>query len=73
MKNLTLVIPAKNEKESLPHVINEIKHLKCKKMIILTSDDLDTINAIKNIIYLINQINTKANLGHQNSHTKKLP
>lgn len=49
MKNLTLVIPAKNEKESLPHVINEIKHLKCKKMIILTSDDLDTINAIKNL------------------------
>ena len=28
MENLTLVIPAKNEKESLPSVLNELKSLK---------------------------------------------
>ena len=31
MENLTLIIPAKNEKESLPQVIDEIKNLNCKK------------------------------------------
>ena len=49
MKNLTLLIPAKNEKESLPEVIDEIKNLDCKKKVILASDDIDTINAIKNL------------------------
>ena len=49
MKNLTLLIPAKNEKESLPQVIDEIKNLDCKKKVILASDDIDTINAIKNL------------------------
>ena len=49
MKNLTLIIPARKEKESLPLVIDEIKKLDCKKKVILTSDDVDTINAIKNL------------------------
>ena len=49
MKNLTLLIPAKNEKESLPQVIAEIKNLDCKKKVILAPDDIDTINAIKNL------------------------
>ena len=49
MKNLTLIIPTKNEKESLPQVIDEIKNLDCKKKVILASDDIDTINAIKNL------------------------
>ena len=49
MKNLTLIIPARKEKESLPHVIDEIKNLDCKKKVILASDDIDTINAIKNL------------------------
>ena len=49
MKNLTLIIPARKEKESLPHVINEMKNLDCKKKVILTSDDTETINAIKNL------------------------
>ncbi len=49
MKNLTLLIPARKEKESLPLVINEIKNLDCKKKVILTSDDVDTIDAIKNL------------------------
>ncbi len=49
MKNLTLIIPARKEKESLPQVIDEIKNLDCKKKIILTPDDVDTINTIKNL------------------------
>ena len=48
MKNLTLLIPAKNESESLPSVLDEIKDFKCKKKVILSSDDTATINAIKN-------------------------
>ena len=31
MENLTLVIPAKEEKESLPKVLQEIEKFKCKK------------------------------------------
>jgi glycosyltransferase involved in cell wall biosynthesis len=49
MKNLTLIIPAREEKESLPQVIDEIKNLDCKKKVILAPDDIDTINAIKNL------------------------
>ena len=49
MKNLTLIIPARKEKESLPQVIDEINNLDCKKKVILSPDDIDTINAIKNL------------------------
>jgi|TARA_B110000971_G_scaffold148521_1_gene151856 glycosyltransferase involved in cell wall biosynthesis len=49
VKNLTLIIPAKNEKESLPYVLDEIKNLDCKKKVLLASDDLETIDAIKNL------------------------
>ena len=38
MDNLTLVIPAKNEKESLPNVLNELKKFKLKILIILESE-----------------------------------
>ena len=48
MDNLTLVIPAKNEKESLPNVLNELKKFKLKILIILESEDIETINSIKN-------------------------
>jgi len=48
MKNLTLVIPAKNEEYSLPKVLDEIKLIKCKKFIILSKSDTATINSIKN-------------------------
>ena len=48
MKNLTLVIPAKNESESLPQVLNEIKDLECEIMIVLESSDVATIDSIKN-------------------------
>ena len=49
MQNLTLIIPAKNEKESLPDVINEIENINCQKTIVLAADDLETINAIKDL------------------------
>jgi glycosyltransferase involved in cell wall biosynthesis len=48
MKNLTLIIPAKNEEISLPKVLEEIKKYKCKKIIILSKKDKKTINAISN-------------------------
>ena len=35
MKELTLVIPAKNEAESLPAVLNELKNFDCNKIIVI--------------------------------------
>jgi GTP:adenosylcobinamide-phosphate guanylyltransferase len=35
MKNLTLVIPAKNEEENLIFILNELKNINCKKIIIV--------------------------------------
>ena len=59
MDQLTLIIPAKNEKESLPDVLNELKPYGLKIIIVLEKEDLDTINSIKNfdceIIYQINK------------------
>jgi len=48
MKDLTLVIPAKNEAESLPIVLNELKSIEVNKIIVLPEDDILTLNAIKN-------------------------
>ena len=48
MKELTLVIPAKNEAECLPTVLNELKNFDCKKIIIIPETDLNTRNSIKN-------------------------
>ena len=48
MKELTLVIPAKNESECLPTVLNELKNIDCKKIIVIPKTDLDTQNAVKN-------------------------
>ena len=49
MKELTLVIPAKNEAECLPNVLNELKNFDCKKIIIIPNTDLNTQNAVKNL------------------------
>jgi len=55
MDELTLIMPAKNEAESLPIVLDELKKYNYKIDIILHVTDLDTIQAIKeydvNIIY----------------------
>ena len=47
MRNLTLIIPAKYESESLPTVLSEIKSFECKKKVILESSDIETIQSIK--------------------------
>ena len=48
MKELTLVIPAKDEAECLPRVLDELKNFDCKKIIIIPETDLNTQNSIKN-------------------------
>jgi len=48
MPNLTLIIPAKNEAESLPSVLNELKNFDFNKTVILESSDTKTIESIKN-------------------------
>ena len=48
MDNLTLVIPAKNEKESLPSVLEELKNFNVKILVILEERDIETINSIRN-------------------------
>ena len=47
MKNLTLLIPAKFESESLPSVLSELKKFNYKICIILKDTDSITINSIK--------------------------
>ena len=48
MEHLTLVIPAKNEKESLPTVLRELEKYNLNILIVLESSDTETINSIKN-------------------------
>ena len=57
MSNLTLLIPAKSESESLPIFLNELKSYNHKKLIILDEKDIKTINSIKSIenIEILNQ------------------
>jgi len=59
MKDLTLVIPAKNEPESLPYVLMELEKLNINFFIILERHDYITINAIEkfksNIIFQVNK------------------
>ena len=75
MRDLTLVIPAKNEKESLPSVLKELKSFNLKILIVLEESDKDTINSISDydcrlvfqknkgygdaLILGINEVNTK--------------
>lgn len=46
MHDLTLVIPAKNERESLPSVLDELKPFNLKVLIVLEKNDTETINSI---------------------------
>ena len=48
MNELTLIIPAKNEAESLPIVLNELKKYNYKTDVVLHTTDKDTIQAIEN-------------------------
>ena len=47
MKDVTLVIPAKFESESLPRVLRELKNFHVKKIIVMPKDDIKTFNASK--------------------------
>ena len=47
MLDLTLIIPAKLESESLPIFLKEIENYNCKKIVILEESDFQTINSIK--------------------------
>ena len=58
MKNITLIIPAKYEKESLPSVLLELKKFPFNVIVILESTDHETIDSIKNFdCTIIHQIN----------------
>ena len=46
MDDLTLVIPAKNEKESLPMVMQELQEYNLKIIIVLEESDRETIESI---------------------------
>ena len=46
MNNLTLIIPAKNEKESLPTVLDELKRYNLNIHVILEESDRNTIESI---------------------------
>ncbi len=48
MNDLTLIIPAKNESESLPIVIDSLSEAKFKISVALKENDIQTINSIKN-------------------------
>ena len=47
MDDITLVIPAKNESESMPKVLDELLKYKIKKIIIIPPEDEKTRDAIK--------------------------
>ena len=47
MTNLSIIIPAKNEPESLPFVLDEFKNLGHEVYVVLESEDKVTINSIK--------------------------
>jgi len=64
MKDLTLIIPAKNESESLPKVLDELKNFDCKILVSLQKSDKETIDAIK---YFNLEIYTQNGKGYGNS------
>ena len=48
MKELTLLIPAYKEVESLPTFLEELKSFDCKKLIVLQGEDQETLESISN-------------------------
>ena len=48
MNDLTLLIPAKYESESLPIFLDELKDYNYKKLVVLDQSDKQTIDSIKN-------------------------
>ena len=60
MNNLTLIIPAKKEKESLSKVLDELEPYNIKTIVVLEREDIETIETISNknceILYRINKL-----------------
>ena len=48
MSDLTLLIPAKKESESLPIFLSELKEYKHKKLVVMSKNDIETKNCIEN-------------------------
>ena len=48
MRNLTLIIPAKNESESLPLVLKDLNNIDTNIIVSLSREDIITKNSIKN-------------------------
>ena len=67
MTDLTLIIPAKKEKESLPKVLQSLEYLNHKIIVSLPKNDLETINSVKNFNILIHEQMGK---GYGNSITE---
>lgn len=45
--DITLLIPAKNEKESISYVLNELKKYKFEIFVILEKSDVGTLKVVK--------------------------
>ena len=67
MNDLTLIIPAKNEKESLPRVLQDLKNYDYQVIVSLQKNDIETKNSIKNFDVIIHQ---QAGMGYGNSITE---
>ena len=64
MNELTLIIPAKNEKESLPKVLQVLKNRNCKVIVSLQENDYETLYSIKNFDVIIHK---QTGIGYGNS------
>ena len=64
MKNLTLIIPAKNESESLPLVLKDLNNIECNITVSLSRKDTITKNSIKNFNVKVHE---QSKLGYGNS------
>jgi len=67
MNDLTLIIPAKNEKESLPRVLQDLKNYDYQVIVSLQKNDLETKNSIKNFDVIIHE---QTGIGYGNSITE---
>ena len=65
MNDLTLIIPAKRESESLPIFLKEIENYECKKLIVLQKEDIETKKSIENIKNI--EIHEQNNNGYGNA------
>ena len=65
MNDLTLIITAKREAESLPIFLKEIENIECKKLIVLQKEDIETKKSIENIKNI--EIHEQNNNGYGNA------